>query len=178
MKQFLERIGLVDYLTTELEMTKNDFVSRLSKHVDKGSTSAFADSFDVFSSSKNEYKGYVGYDDFKIKRRRKFFDSASSLAVAQGTYRQMNDKLVIQTKINGFSKMFIPLFILFAIFYVGIIIAILVSGNSDESPPFFMVPFILLHGVFMLLIPYFVMKRGVKRLKHELEREFYFMTKG
>lgn len=29
----------------------------------------------------------------------------------------------------------------------------------------------------MLGIPYFVMRRSVSRMKHELEREFYYMTK-
>jgi len=73
MKDFLIKLKIIDFLTTELEIEKNEFVAKFRQHVDEGSTGIFSDSFDVFSSSKNEYKGHVSYQDFKIKRRREFF---------------------------------------------------------------------------------------------------------
>jgi len=39
------------------------------------------------------------------------------------------------------------------------------------------VPFLFIHAAFMFGIPYFMMRRSVKRMKHDLEREFYYMTK-
>jgi hypothetical protein len=47
--------------------------------------------------------------------------------------------------------------------------------NGDEQ--FFGGPFIFFHALFMFGIPYFMMRNSVQRLKHELEREFYYMTK-
>ncbi|MDX1830013.1 MAG: hypothetical protein R3342_10760, partial [Lutibacter sp.] len=71
-------------MTTEIEIPKNEFVSIFKKHVDEGSIGIFSDTFDIFSSSKNEYKGYVGLDGFKIKRRKRFFDMNMNLSVANG----------------------------------------------------------------------------------------------
>lgn len=177
MKEFLKKIKLIEYLTTDVEIQKTEFVSKFKQHVDEGSTGMFSDTFDVFSSSKNEYKGQVGHEGFKIKRRRKFFDTNMNLAVASGTYRQSNEKLIIETEINGFSAMMIP-FYLFAIVFYSIFIGVFfMADNIEGNGAGFALPFILIHAAFMFGIPYFIMRRSTKRMKHELEREFYFMTK-
>ena len=177
MKDFLKRIKLIDNLQTELEIERTDFVHKLSQHVDEGSTGIFSDAFDVFSKSKNEYKGKVDINGFKIKRRKRLFDTNINLAVASGRYNQKGNKLIIDTEINGFSPIFIPFFIFCLLFYPIFITIFLFAENTDTATMLFAIPFILLHGSFMLGIPYFLMRRGVKRLKRELEREFFYLTK-
>lgn len=108
MKRLLERLKLIDYLTTELEIQKNEFVRNFKNYVDEGDIGYFSGAFDVFSSSKNEFKGNVGFEDFKIKRRRRFFDMNMNFAIAEGKYRQKGEKLTIETEINGFSGIMIP----------------------------------------------------------------------
>ena len=177
MKELLKKLKLIDYLQTELIIQKNDFVNKLRNHVDEGSTGLFSDTFDVFSSSKNEYKGEVSFNGFKIKRRRRFFDMNMNMAVANGTYSQKDDKLIIDTEINGFHGMMIPFyifcFIIYGVFIVGFLSADEIGGNA----PGFAFPFIIIHAAFMMGIPYFIMRRSTKRLKHELEREFFYLTK-
>ncbi|HEX5171160.1 MAG TPA: hypothetical protein VFW11_18415, partial [Cyclobacteriaceae bacterium] len=112
---------------------------------------------------------------FKIRRKRKFFDMNMNIAVAQGTYRQRDGVLIIETEINGFHGMFIPFYVIGIVFYIGMITTISLSGNPM---PVFVFPFILFHAAFMFGIPYFMMKRSTKRMKYELEREFYYMTKN
>lgn len=156
-------------------MQKSEFVRRLRNNVDEGSTDFIADSFDVFSSSKNEYKGHVGYESFKIKRRRRFFDMNINFALAEGTYQQKDNVLIIQTEIHGFSGMMIPFYIFVIIFYSIFIVSFALAETVDSEIS--TIPFILFHGAFMMGIPYFIMRRSMKRMKHELEREFYYMTK-
>ncbi|TXE02275.1 hypothetical protein [Algoriphagus aquimarinus] len=177
MKGFLIKIKLLEHLTTEIEIQKNEFVSNFKKHVDEGDTGIFSDTFDIFSSSKNEYKGHVGYDGFKIKRRRKFFDTNMNLAVARGTYRQKSEKLVIETEINGFSGMMIPFYLLGLVFYTIFIGVLFMADNIEGNEAGFALPFIFIHAVFMFGLPYFMMRRSTKRMMHDLEREFYYMTK-
>ena len=85
MKEFLKKIKLIDHFTTEVPLERSQFVSRFEKQVDYGDLDMFSDMFEVFSSSKNEYKGHVNNEGFKIKRRRKLFDMNS--AVASGEFR-------------------------------------------------------------------------------------------
>lgn len=177
MKEFLKKLKLIDYLQTELIIQKNDFVNKLQKHVDESSTSIFSDTFDVFSSSKNEYKGEVNFNGFKIKRRRKLFDMNMNVAVAKGTYSQKGDKLIIDTEINGFHGMMIPFYIFCIIIYGVFIVGFLSADEIGGDVPGFAVPFIFVHAAFMMGIPYFIMRRSTKRLKHELEREFFYLTK-
>ena len=177
MKDYLRKLKLLDHLTTDVEIQKNEFVSQLRKHVDEGGMGIFSDFFDVFSSSKNEFKRQVDYNGFKIKRRRWMFDFNNNLAVATGTYRQDGEKLIIETEINGFTGMMVPFCILLTVAYLVFFSVFLFTGVRYQEGIEFAFPFLFIHAAFMYGIPYFLMRRSTKRLKHELEREFYYMTK-
>jgi len=55
LKELLKKLKLIDYLQTELEIHKNEFVSKLSEHVDHRDMGGFSDTFDIFFSCKNEW---------------------------------------------------------------------------------------------------------------------------
>ena len=175
VKELLMKIKLIEHLTTDVEIQKTEFVSKFRDSVDEGSTGVFLDAFDIFSSSKNEYKGYVGNENFKIKRKRKLFDMNMSTAVASGIYHQNNEKLIIETEINGFNEMMILFYLLAIVFYSIFIITFLTVDNIQGNVPG--LTFILIHGAFLFGISYFIMRRSVNRMKHELEREFFYLTK-
>ncbi len=180
MKEYLKKLKLVDQLTTEIEIERNQFVGRFKEHVDQGDTSIFSDIFDVFSSSKNEYKGNVNHAGFKIKRRRRFFDMNMGLAIATGKFHEKENTLVISTEINSFHGIMIPFYIFIAIFYLIFIFGfsfVAFTGESNGEVAF-AIPFLLFHAAFMFGIPYFMMRRSTSRMKRELEREFFYMTKG
>ncbi|SDW42706.1 hypothetical protein SAMN05444411_101694 [Lutibacter oricola] len=177
MKDFLEKIKLIEYFTVELEIQKFDFVSILKKHVDEGDTGIFSDTFDIFSSSKNEYKGQVDFNGFKIKRRKRLFDMNMNFAIAKGNFSQKNEKLIVETEVNGFSNMMIPFYIIGVVFYTIFIGAFFMADNIEGNGVGFALPFILIHGAFMFGIPYVFMRRSAKRMKYELEREFYYLIK-
>jgi hypothetical protein len=176
MKSVLERLGLVDHLTTEIPIEKRDFVDKLTRNVDQGDIGIFLSAFEAFSSSKNEYKGTVTFDSFKIRRRRRLFDMNISLAVAEGSFRQKDNILVVEATIRGFQRIFIPFLILIAFVYVAFIISFIVSDTPGNMGGLF-IPFIFIHAAIMLGIPYYIMRRGVSRMKYELERDFYYITR-
>lgn len=175
MKEFLKRLKLIDNMTTTLPISKVEFVNRLNEITDSSSTGMMSDTFDVFSSSKNEFKGQVNVDGFKLKRRRRFFDTNMNFAVAQGIFSIDNDQLKVETEINGFKNFFILFYVFLIIFYSIFIFGFIGSANGVE---FIAIPFILIHGTIMFGLPYFIMRRSVKRMKYELEREFFFLTKS
>ncbi len=175
MQEFLRRLKLIDTMTTTLPTSKVEFVNRLNEITDEGSTGILSDPFDIFSSSEKEFKGQVNSTGFKIKRRRKFFDTNKNFAVATGTFKEDIGQLTVETTINGYNNFFIVFYVFLLIFYSVFIIGILFS---DAKEVFFVIPFLFLHGIIMFAIPYFIMRRSVKRMKYELEREFFFFTKG
>jgi hypothetical protein len=176
MKSILKSLKLIDYLITEIPMERKDFVEKLKMNVDQGGTGFFLSAFEAFSSSKKNYKGTVGFDSFRIRRRRRFFDTSMNLAVAEGSFRQKENLLVIQSTINGFHPFFIPFTALLLIIYIVAIVSVIFSDNLGNMGWFF-VPFFFIHSLLMLGIPYYMMRKGVSRMMYELDRDFYYMTK-
>ena len=177
-KEFLKKILLIDYLTMEIEIQQSDFLVKFREYVDEGDIGIFSDAFEVFSSSKNEYKGHVGYNNFKIRKRKRFFDSNRNIAIATGKLLQQGRMLLIETEINGFNGIMKSFFIIAGAFYIIFMITFLsVSFNTIGGSSFFPFTFIIIHALFMFGIPYFMMRRSVKRMKHDLERELFYITK-
>jgi hypothetical protein len=174
MKNFLIRIKLIDYLSTSLSISRNEFVDRLYSITDEGSIGMFAESMGVFSSSSNEFRGHVDFDGFRIKRRRRFFEPNMNIAIATGIITENNGRLNIETEINGFNNFMIFFYCILILFYSIFIFGFIFSDNNGG---FFALPFILIHGAFMFSLPYFMIRRSVNRLKYELEREFFYLTK-
>lgn len=177
MKDFLHKLNLLEYLKLEIEIDLYKFVDKFRGSVGEGATDVITEFFDAFSSSKNEYKGHVDYNGFKIKKRRRMFDMNFNFAVAKGNFEQVENKLIINTEINGFSEAMIPYYAFCIVFYLIFFFAILfgVEFNTGDDP--FVLPFIIIHAFFMLGLPYFMMKRSVKKMKYDLEREFYYQLR-
>lgn len=176
MKEFLKQIRLIDYLTTEIEIPKREFMSRLRGQVDPGST-GFGSAFtDIFSSSKQEYSGEVSEDWFKIKKKRKMFDTNWNMAVAHGLCVQRDNVLVIQTEINGFTSMMIPFYAIASLIYIFAIVMMFSTADAGAITGI-AIPFLLVHAALMFGIPYFMMRRSVARMKYDLEREYFFIAR-
>lgn len=88
MKETLRKLKLTDSLTSELELSRSEFIAKLRAITDKGDIGLFSDMFDVFYSSKNEFKGQIHHTGFELKRRKKMFEPNLSMAVATGTIHE------------------------------------------------------------------------------------------
>lgn len=155
-------------------MDRSEFVSRLSAIVDDDDLGFLSNFFDPWSSSNNVYKGMVFSDSFQIKKRRIFMEMNINAALASGTLSEQNGKLIIDSEINGFSNVMILFFAALLIFYAVFFVAIC---RAENSIGLIAIPFLLLHGIFMGSIPYMYMRHNVKRMKYDLERELYYLTK-
>ena len=175
MNKLLTRLNLLKTTIIELSIEKYNFISIVKSNIDEKELGLFSDMTDVFYSSEAEYKGHIDSYGFKLKKKRKFFDYNMNLAIAKGHFNQQGDTLKINVEINGLSNQMVPFFVLIPIFYLFFIATTLLA---DDAASIVMIPFLLLHGLFMLGIPYFMMRRSIKRMKYELERDFYFMIRN
>lgn len=173
MKDFLKKIKLIDTFSISLDVSKQKFVSELSRVTEYSELGVFSNIFEAFDSSNKEFKGKVSSSGFKIRRKFKMFDNKNTAAIAEGIFKEKDDKLIIEATINGFNNFFYFFYGFLILFYTIFIIGF-TFGEGDQT---FFFPFILFHGLAMFFIPYFVIRRSVNRLKYELEREFFFLTK-
>ncbi len=174
MKDILRKLKLIDSFTIKLELSRAEFVNNLQNITDKGHIGMFSDSLDAFSSSKKELKGHIDYNGFKIKKRRRFLENNFHMATASGTISESEGNLQIETEISGFNNFILMFYIFLIVFYSILIFNV---WNFDNNSDFFPTSLLIFHGTLMFSIPYFMMRRSVKRLKYELEREFFYLTK-
>jgi hypothetical protein len=171
MKEYLIKLKLIDFLTVVLEMNREDFVDNLSAITDNEVIGMFSEGFGAFSSNNNEFIGQINATNFKIKRRNRFMESNQNIAVASGTFSENNGQLIIETEINGIHSFLIFMSCVMVLF---ISVPIFLSIKKGE---YFALPLLLVFAAIALSGPYLAMKGSVKRLKYELEREFFFLTK-
>ena len=173
MNDFLRKIKLIDSFDIELPMSKNEFITKLKNQVEPGNTGVFSGVFEVFFSSKKDYIGEVNHSDFKIRRRRRFFEMNKTKAVASGNIKEEFDSIKIATEITGYSNVlliFLGFILIFYLFFIPVVIV------NDDIPLFILI-FILLHGLLMVGIPYFMIRKGVENMKRGIERDFFYFTK-
>ena len=176
MNDFLSKIKFKDELITTVKIQKGSFVDKLSKSVDHSNFGYFPDLSDLFSSSDNIFKGEVSLSGFKLKRKIKFAEMNSNMVIASGKYIQDHENLIITTNINGFQKKMILYFAFLILFYLVFIFAFLFSEFLGATTQIIFFPALILHGAFMLGIPYFMIKSSVKKMKYNLEREFHYIA--
>jgi len=173
MKGILRKLKLVDSFATNLSLSKQDFVERLSAITEDGNPNFSLG--EQFSTDEYEYIGRVNLDGFKIRRRFRFFNYRDdSNIIAKGNIIENNDYLTIETEINSFGS--------YNIFFLAITILVfsflfMAVARSIEPVSFDRIIFLILFGAFWLLILYLNMRAGVKKFKYNFERELFYLTK-
>ncbi len=127
VKKILKKLDLIESFTTELDIQKDDFIEELKNQVEEANIGLFSFSssfFEVFSSSNKKFKGQVKDGYFKIRKRLSFSDMNHSSIIARGSFKQKNNKLVIETEIMGFYglKFFIYGYVMVIILILSIIL--------------------------------------------------------
>ena len=131
MSDFLKKIKLMDNLNVELNISKLEFVKALRNHIEISDLGIFSDFSDIFSSTKKEFKGKVDNKGFILKRKRRFLDSKrNSTAKALGSFKEIENKLIINSEIKGINnKMYF--FIVSAIMFYSVFISVFFLKFSE-----------------------------------------------
>ena len=168
MKKLLYKLKLIDYLTTELEIEKSDFVNKFCKSVDEKNIN-----ISRYCTSRNkEYIGKVSNEGFEIVRRKLSISRGLNSAKVKGSFSYEKNKLIIKSEINIFYGPYIIVFIVFTILNL-IFISIIILGKSVNS---FLIVFFLMFFL-QYFFMFFQLKRNLQRVKYDIERELYYTTK-
>ena len=186
VKKILKKLDLIESFTTELDIQKDDFIKELKNQVEEANIGLFlfSSSFiEVFSSSNKKFKGQVKDGYFKIRKRLSFSDMNHSSIIASGSFKQKNDKLVIETEIMGFYglKFFIYGYVLIMILILSIILFfmfyIFMADNIELTVKFIAVFFLFLQLLFAIGFPYLLFTQSMNSLKDDIKNLFYHMQK-
>lgn len=172
MESFLRKYKLIDTLSLKLNCDKTTFIEKFKENVEPSNLSFSP--FEVFSGGSKLYKGNLQNSTFKIQKKQQLFNNRQSNPIASGKITEGINDLKINIEINGITPL-MKFFFGFVVFFylIGFSIFLLVSLNTDNFP-FFPIPFLILHAVFMLGVPFYIIRSSVRNFKQEIEREFHY----
>ncbi|MEL6391313.1 MAG: hypothetical protein AAFR97_01085, partial [Bacteroidota bacterium] len=93
----------------------------------------------------------------------------------KGHFRQEREQLIIDIEVDSLSRQMVFFYLIITFAYISLLTTMIAFG-SETDIPVFVLPFMLIHAALMFGIPYFLMRRSVKRMKYELERELFFIA--
>jgi hypothetical protein len=173
MENFLRKIGLIEEYSIEIPIPVDKLVVKMNEIVDEDGY----EMFEMYSSSKNFYKGTVDSYGFKIKNRLTF-SNANSKSVVYGSFESKSESTKIDIQIIGFYLFMKIFYCLLICFWINSILIFFTNLNKLEDLDFALLPIMILFAFFSFIIPYYMMKSGVERMKHSLERDLYYLTKN
>ncbi|WP_340155954.1 hypothetical protein [uncultured Winogradskyella sp.] len=181
MEDFLRRIKLIDTFSTTLNVSRSKFTSALRNNVDEADIDGLlSGAFEAFSSSDNIFTGSVNQNGFKIRKRKRAFESTFIKATAEGKLIEKGGALEIDVQINTSNNHMILFFGVLTIFFFMAFSLLIIRAfflDNEFSTIIKIVPIvgIFILALFMFGIPYLIMKNGVQHIKQDLEREFHFI---
>ena len=146
MKDFLRKIHLIEDLTIEILVSKNDFITAFKKNVDYSNLGFGNSLFEAFESSKNSY------------------------TVCEGIITEQINGILLKAELVGFNKKWLFLVPLLFLFYTVFLFGF---ALIDDTPNFFVI-FIVIHAMLMFGIPYFLIRNSIKSTRYNLERDFHY----
>jgi hypothetical protein len=161
---FFNKTRLIENIQLEINSTVDEFRDKFKQNVID-----FQESYGV-SRPKSEFQGKIKRDTFRIARTFSAFEV--DLVSASGEYSEIGER----SKINLFVYLPIGTFIL--IYSMMLTIDMLSIYFFTTSGPIKSLSAILLFGAvltsFTTLWPYVFMRRSIRKLKNDLEKEFYY----
>lgn len=173
MSEILKRLKLVQDIEVELKTSKKKFIQNLKNNVDDEEINFRTSLLDVFSSALSKYKGKVGFKGFTLKRRSRLFDLGKGIAVVNGDYIEKGSTLLVMAKVNGFQggmKLYYILMALFYLFFITSIMNSISALRADELS--FTILMTILQMIFFFGMPYLIMRRSIRYLSNEIEKDF------
>ncbi len=171
MKNFLRKIKVLDSFEIDLPISKKEFVTKFSSNVSAGGTSLFSNYFEAFSKSKKEYVGQVNSNEFKIRKRRSFYEGNRGHIVASGIIREEGNGIKVSTEINGMTLSMGIIICATIVIYILLFGALMIGENIFSLTSII----ILLLFAVVILSPIYYARRGVASMKNNLERAFHFI---
>lgn len=153
-QRIIQRFKLEDQFSIMMDMDKAAFLQLLKENIDEDTGPQF---FESINPKLKPYKGFISLNGFKIKRRRRAFESNNDMARITGTLKSDFRHTELITHI-GYPEMTLKLiFGLILVVYL-VVLTVVFSVDIGESPswvPWLIVGhFFLIFGILLFVLRY------------------------
>jgi hypothetical protein len=172
MNKRLDKLGLSEDLSLKYYVQHIDFVEQFQKCTDPNQSGVF----DVFSSSKIDYRGNVSSSEFAVRKKKRFFDSLSAIPLISGTIQSEKNGTRLLVNVCAFTGIMKYITWMLVFIYVAAAIFLAFSGLATK---YGMLPFLflILHAFVIFLVFYLILRRSVSKVSENLDRDFKLMMK-
>lgn len=167
---FFKRIGLTGYVQVNFQVPAHDFASAFQKVVLPGKVDVMANMTESWKKGDEVLSGKVTPTSFLVRRRKRVTNIQNSFAYAAGSITSTNEGVKVESTILPLPAIFV-LFYGFMFVIYGLFAWHFLSGNNTKD----FSPFFIFHGLFMMIVPYFALRKHVERLERDLRRELYYV---
>ena len=178
INSLLRKVKLIENFNIETPLLTTDLVKRMDIILHKDKSSFFVGDY----SSKSQFVGNVDVEGFEIRKSLINLGSDKVLVKAFGSFLDLKDKTKVNIEIIGFDPFMKFFYGGLSFFLILILSAFLLSiFNSDfknniPNPEYaFLINLLLL--IILFLYTYYLMRKSMKNMRHDLERELHYLTK-
>lgn len=173
MRELLLKLKIIDFLTLKLKIEKSTFIDRLISITKSENLDLLEDPFDASKLSNKNFRGTVNMDGFALKMKKSYVDSRINMASAKGIFTETEKQLKIDVEINGLNNYLKILYVLIVIYFCSLFYQLYLP----KVDIFFLV-FSLVSIIIIYIVSFLMMRKSVKILKNNLEKEFHFLVEN
>ena len=118
----------------ELSISERDFEIKFKEHIDRELLIMLPN----FLSEGKLLYGYIGYNEFEIKKRRGFLEIKQFNPKISGTYQFSNKSLVVEGRINGLRTLLAFTIITLIPIYTLFVVLALLGQLQDSGSSWFL----------------------------------------
>lgn len=169
LENIIAKLELKREVNIHLDISKEAFFLGLKKKMKSESESPLFSGFEIFSSDDTPFFGEITDKGFTLRSRRVAGKSVRHVALAKGTIQEHDKGLSVLIEINAFRGIYsfiisllVPLYL--CLFFLSLSIGIF-KMQVDALLGLIFIP---LHGVFMIGVPMFLLRKAARILDQNL----------
>lgn len=165
-QRWVSRLKFEHQFSIPLDMEKMEFLSLIDDNIDEDRGLQL---FESISPRLKPYKGFINPNGFKVRRRRRAFESNSEMARITGTVKSDLRQTVLNVHI-GFDELKLKVILGFILFTYVAVLALLLTTNVNDGIS--LLPLLMVgHGLLIFGILFFVLRYQI-RLSTRKFRQF------
>ena len=170
MTNFFRKIKLIQFFSIGIPMDRIDFVKLCRKNIERKEDSTLSMYLEYFTRGKHKYIGSVEHSGLKIRKRKTFFSFSKNACLIDGFFKEKEQKLFLETEIKGYSNGRIIIYLFIVFWFLSFVVYNLFQSSE---PLFSILSGLFIQTLFLLGIPYLIIKLRIKGMKVEFQKDLY-----
>jgi len=179
MNNFGRKIGLIQCFETTLTISEEEFIRRFKFQFGKTQSNLITRAFGFLHSKNKPLYGEIKDRKLILTQNIIGVNNRIGKVTASGGYVINGDQIAIRGDVSSYNWQSKLMLISTAILYAMLLIAsalTAISSQKSDFPVQIVLPFVLLHGVFMYGMFYRFSIKVVKAMKNNVIKELYSLT--